>query len=67
MARKTKVPAGSPALWPLEADQLELEEYVTSRVHGTSIGGWRVEPARFAEAFDASWPTAIAEAANSEF
>ena len=67
MARKIKMPAGSPAFWPLEADPSELQEYVNSRVRGSdpdevSDDNTPIEPAWFREAFDASWPRVLAEA-----
>ena len=67
MARKTKMPAGSPAFWPLEADPSELQDYVNSRVRGpgrdaASDDGSPIEPAWFREAFDASWPRVLADA-----
>ena len=67
MARKTKMPADSPAFWPLEADPSELQEYVSSRVRGpdrdeVSSDEFPIEPAWFREAFDTSWPRVLAEA-----
>ena len=65
MARKTKMPANSPAFWPLEAEPSELQAYVTKQMQGPANGEQSgddspVEPAWFREAFDASWPLALA-------
>jgi hypothetical protein len=67
MARKVKLPADSPAFWPLEAEPSELEEYVSSRVRGPyPIPLWTddvpVEPGWVREAMEASWPRVLAEA-----
>ena len=67
MARKIKMPADSPAFWTLEAEPSELQEYVTSRVQPRPTTMWThegfpIEPAWFAELFDASWTWVLAEA-----
>ena len=67
MARKIKMPADSPAFWPLEADPSELQEYVTLRVLGptqrdVTADEFPTEPDWFREAFEASWVLVLIEA-----
>jgi hypothetical protein len=62
-----KLPAGSPAFWPLEAEPVELQEYVTARIHGQgpeylAYDEVQIEPVWFREAWDALWPQIHAEA-----
>lgn len=59
MPRKTKpAPNQSPLFW--EADQMDLQSYVDSRL--VTAESMPDEPGWFSEAFDASWPLAFSEA-----
>lgn len=67
MARKTKLPVGSPVFWPLESAPNELMAYVTSRLVGpveVTDGDDTVpsEPTWFTLSFDASWSFVLAQA-----
>ena len=66
MSRTTPDAASIPAPWvSLEADQLELEAYVTARLgidRDDDVSVSPVEPDWMDEAISATWPVVLAEA-----
>jgi hypothetical protein len=64
MARTTNTDVEPIGLWaPLEAEQLELEAYMNTRLG--LADSEPEEPAWVAEALAASWPRTLAEAATA--